>query len=95
LLDGILHEAKRIFGEESLEVRSKKMWICYLNILLIVIKEQGKYFTKSELLRYGPKPLRKADILDISVRHLLILGKLHIFKNGKKNLYTLMIITTV
>jgi hypothetical protein len=50
---------------------------------------------KSELLRYGPKPLRKADILDISVRHLLILGKLHIFKNGKKNLYTLMKITTV
>jgi hypothetical protein len=85
-----LHEAKRIFGEESLEVRQQKDVDLLFKYIIDRYKRTGeRFFPKSELLRYGPKPLRKADILDISVRHLLSLGKLQIFKNGKQEFISL------
>ncbi|WP_080750551.1 DUF3987 domain-containing protein [Comamonas testosteroni] len=80
-----LHEAKRIFGEGSLEIRLQKDVDLLFKYIVDRYKRTGeRFFPKSELLRYGPKPLRKADILDISVRHLFSLGKLQIFKDGKK-----------
>ncbi|WP_080571245.1 DUF3987 domain-containing protein [Comamonas testosteroni] len=82
-----LHEAKRIFGEESLEVRIKKDVDLLLRYIQGRCQRTGsKFIEKGELLRYGPKSLRKSDILDIAIRNLLVLGKLQVLKYGRKEM---------
>lgn len=80
-----LHEAKRIFGEEALEVKIKKDVDLLLKYILGRYQRTGdKYINKGELLRYGPKSLRKSDVLEIAIRNLFSMGKLQILKYGRK-----------
>ena len=80
-----LHEAKRIFGEEALEVKIKKDVDLLFKYILGRYQRTGdKYINKGELLRYGPKSLRKSDVLDIAIRNLFSMGKLQILKYGRK-----------
>ncbi|WP_081007710.1 DUF3987 domain-containing protein [Comamonas testosteroni] len=80
-----LHEAKRIFGEEPFEVKMQKDVDLLFKYILGRYQRTGdKYLAKGELLRYGPKSLRKSDILDIAMQHLGYMGKLQILKYGRK-----------
>lgn len=82
-----LHEAKKIFGEESLELRIKKdVDLLFKYILGRYQRTGSKYVEKGELLRYGPKSLRKSDVLDIAIRNLWVMGKLQISKYGRKEI---------
>ncbi|CAB3952693.1 DUF3987 domain-containing protein [Achromobacter ruhlandii] len=82
-----LHEAKRIFGEESLELRIKKDVDLLFKYTIGRYQRTGsKYIEKGELLRYGPKSLRKSDVLDIAIRNLFVMGKLQISKYGRKEI---------
>lgn len=80
-----LHEAKRIFGEEALEVKIKKdVDLLFKYILARCQRTEKKYIAKGELLRYGPKSLRKSDVLDIAIQNLCSMGKLQLLKYGRK-----------
>ena len=82
-----LHEAKKIFGEESLEVKIKKDVDLLFKYILGRYQRTGdKYIAKGELLRYGPKSLRKSDVLDVAINNLFSMGKLQILKYGRKEM---------
>lgn len=82
-----LHEAKRIFGEEPFETKIQKDVDLLFKYILGRYQRTGdKYLAKGELLRYGPKSLRKSDILDIAIQHLGYMGKLQIIKYGRKEI---------
>ncbi|TYK71031.1 DUF3987 domain-containing protein [Comamonas sp. Z1] len=78
-------EAKRIFGEESLELTSfrlaKKM---YEYMLRRSQKIGSEYIGKSEVLRYAPSELRSADALDLAINQLAACGKISIVSYGRK-----------
>lgn len=82
-----LHEAKRIFGEEPLEIKIKKdVDLLFKYILERYQRTGSKYLAKGELLRYGPKSLRKSEVLDIAIQYLFRMGKLQILKYGRREI---------
>lgn len=72
-----LCEAKRIFGEESLEVKFQKDVACFYDYLLRNARRTGKWsVARSEVHRYGPAAVRNADMLSMAIAQLTLAGKL-------------------
>lgn len=83
-----LYEAKKIFGEEALETQLKRDIDLLLKFIVGRCQRTGtNYIAKSELLRYGPKSLRKSEVLDIAIQALCSMGKLQLLKYKNKEFF--------
>ena len=74
-----LREAKVAFGEPPQEVKAQQLANAAYEYLCRVPRSPGpRRFTRSELLRLGPKEIRNADNLNLALDRLMFEGKIQL-----------------
>lgn len=82
-----LREAKVAFGEPPREVKAQQMANLAYDYLCRAPRPPGpRIFTRSDLLRFGPKEIRNADTLNVVLERLLFERRIQLLRqrNGKE-----------
>lgn len=82
-----LQEAKVAFGEPPQEVKAQQLANATYEYLCHAPRAPGlRRFTRSELLRFGPREVRNADSLNLALERLMFEGKIQLSRqrNGRE-----------
>ncbi|WP_306555095.1 DUF3987 domain-containing protein [Acidovorax sp.] len=84
-----LQQAKVAFGEPPQEVKAQQLANAAYEYLCRTPRAPGpRRFTRSELLRFGPKEIRNADNLSVALERLMYEGKIQLSRqrNGRETI---------
>lgn len=88
-----MEQAKVAFGEPPPEVKAQQLGCVAYEYMRHVPRAPGpRRFTRSELLRFGPREIRNADSLNMALLRLQLEGKIQLtrHKNGREMIELVM-----